>query len=852
VTVYVSDLLTATPAPVNASPSSTRTWQWLQDGAADISGATSITYRVQETDVGRQLSVRQIEANFLGTATAVSALTAAVQAFSPAALFRASEPGVWYDPADVANLDWRVNLLLWTQEFNNAVWSTGGTASVAANTTVAPDGTSTADTLTATAGFFPHQIVNAVGMGVSILANTTYATSIYVKAGTSSFFQLYLASAPFGSNAFANFNLITGAISAVGSAATASIQAVGDGWYRCTVAATATAAATGASARVNFAIVTSATAPRAEAWTGTGTETLFIWGAQLEVGSTATTYQPITTVDAGTIARFPSATLYQDSAGTTPVTTPGQPVGLMLDKSQGLALGPELVTNGDFSNGSTGWLLTSSAVVNGALNCSSATSLNFAVGNISLVAGLTYQVAFTISNYTSGSIFLQFGVGANVSTPGFSGDGVWTAKLVAGVGNVELRMQCPGGGFVGTIDNITVKLLSGNHATQSNAAQRPTYGVVPATGRRNLLTWTEQFDNAVWVKTAGVSASGTSVSYAGGLGGTREVTQLALIPGGTANKTITVFVTVSGSGSFRLKNTHSGVLDNFSSNFTATSTPQTFSFTVTNGAGAGNGFQTLGISNTSGDAAFSLTVQQVQLETGSTATAYQRVTTGFDVTEAGVASMSYVSFDGTDDGMLTGNIVPGIDKAQVFAGVRKLSDVTQGIIVESSADFNANAGTFVSATGTNGAPGPNYHSSSRGNAPAAANQAANSAALFAAPITNVVTATHDIPADLSAMRVNGAASGTNGTGEQGTGNFLTYPLYIGRRGGSSLPFNGQIFSLIVRFGTNLPAATITQAETWVGARVAPTINIPLILSPTILDRFNDTVLDRAGQTIEVR
>ena len=48
-------------------------------------------------------------------------------------------------------------------------------------------------------------------------------------------------------------------------------------------------------------------------------------------------------------------TMCQDTAGTTPVTATGQTVGLLLDKSQGLVLGPELVTNGDFSGGSTGW-----------------------------------------------------------------------------------------------------------------------------------------------------------------------------------------------------------------------------------------------------------------------------------------------------------------------------------------------------------------------------------------------------------------------------------------------------------------------------------------------------------------
>ena len=42
------------------------------------------------------------------------------------------------------------------------------------------------------------------------------------------------------------------------------------------------------------------------------------------------------------------STMYQDAAGTTPVTAVEQPVGLMLDKSRGMMLGPELVSNGTF------------------------------------------------------------------------------------------------------------------------------------------------------------------------------------------------------------------------------------------------------------------------------------------------------------------------------------------------------------------------------------------------------------------------------------------------------------------------------------------------------------------------
>src|SRR3990167_8241272 len=48
-------------------------------------------------------------------------------------------------------------------------------------------------------------------------------------------------------------------------------------------------------------------------------------------------------------------TMYQDSAGTTPVTAVEQSVGLILDKSKGLVLGPELVTNGGFDSDTTGW-----------------------------------------------------------------------------------------------------------------------------------------------------------------------------------------------------------------------------------------------------------------------------------------------------------------------------------------------------------------------------------------------------------------------------------------------------------------------------------------------------------------
>jgi hypothetical protein len=45
-------------------------------------------------------------------------------------------------------------------------------------------------------------------------------------------------------------------------------------------------------------------------------------------------------------------------------------------------------------------------------------------------------------------------------------------------------------------------------------------------------------------------------------------------------------------------------------------------------------------------------------------------------------------------------------------------------------------------------------------------------------------------------RINGASAATS-SGDAGSGNFGNYALQVGRRGGSSLPLNGRLYSLAV-------------------------------------------------------
>jgi hypothetical protein len=169
-----------------------------------------------------------------------------------------------------------VNLLTFTQEFDNGVWAKIALTATA-NTTTAPDGTSTADTITASAGTSARN-TNTGGGG----SGAAITLSVYAKQGTLGFVQLSHAAS---ATIFGNFNLATGAVGTVGAGATAAIVSVGSGWYRCSI--TFTPGSAGAS---RIGPVTSGTAVYAESWTAAGTETIFLWGAQLELGSTATTY----------------------------------------------------------------------------------------------------------------------------------------------------------------------------------------------------------------------------------------------------------------------------------------------------------------------------------------------------------------------------------------------------------------------------------------------------------------------------------------------------------------------------------------------------------------------------------
>lgn len=553
-------------------------------------------------------------------------------------------------------------------------------------------------------------------------------------------------------------------------------------------------------------------------------------------------------------------TLFQDTAGTTPVTAPSQTVGLMLDKSKGLTLGSDTIVNGDFAS-SSNWTLSTWTISGGKLNGSAVTG-GSAEQSGAIASGKWYRVTMDVACITgvrlrigrSFEIMAQFNVtnGTSATITGY-----FLAK------SAVFSVEADGAAFNGTIDNISVKELPGNHATQATAASRPTYGVVPLGGRRNLLTWSEDLTDSVWATTF-VTKATTSyletttlaehsveqvVSLSGNVVATfeinslgRDVVRLAL---GTSSGTYGLTYTFSTQATSAL-GTALTVLS-------VTVLPDGWHRIVIRSNAGANRFRVQATDNATtnyaGDVTKGVRSRNAQLETGSTATAYQKVTTQYDVTEAGVQSLSYLSFDGVDDFMLTGPITPGVDKAQVFAGVRKLADGSK-MLTEFSVDAANNAGAFFFTAGTDtGVLGSQngYTSLSRGSAAASVNQTAQVVA--AAIDTAVLTVTHDIAGSLSTIRRN-AVAGNSATAFKGAGSFLTYPLYLGMRAGSTLPFSGNLYSLITRFGANLPAGQITNTEIWVGGKTG--INIANNISTTIFARDDTSVLDRANSIIERR
>ena len=183
----------------------------------------------------------------------------------------------------------------------------------------------------------------------------------------------------------------------------------------------------------------------------------------------------------------------------------------------------------------------------------------------------------------------------------------------------------------------------------------------------------------------------------------------------------------------------------------------------------------------------------------------------------------YLEFDGTDDFLVTSSInFTATDKISLFAGVRKLSDSARGILFELGSAVGTLPGSFgIEAPRLNTANAYSFvHQGST-----SPGTLATSGSLYSAPHSAVLVGNGSLSGTLSeSIKVNSITTVGPNTALGANTKYGNYPLYIGRRAGTSLPFNGHIYGLI-GIGKLTTDSETTTMEKELAKRVGVTLNV---------------------------
>jgi hypothetical protein len=238
--------------------------------------------------------------------------------------FTRTTTATYYDNKTVAKAE--ENLLQRSQEFDNAYWTGSGNLTVEANSTTAPDGTSTAELLREVATTATHRITLASDI---TFRAAPYTVSCFLKKGTRDWARITLGTLGNGGTAY--FNLDTGVLGTVandgtGTGTSATITSVGNGWYRCVLITTPPAGA-------GLVFYGPASADNTTSYLGNVNEYIYIWGAQLEQRSSVTAYTPTTTQPiTNYIPVLQTAAAGQARFDHNPVT--GESLGLLIEEQR--------------------------------------------------------------------------------------------------------------------------------------------------------------------------------------------------------------------------------------------------------------------------------------------------------------------------------------------------------------------------------------------------------------------------------------------------------------------------------------------------------------------------------------
>lgn len=356
----------------------------------------------------------------------------------------------------------------------------------------------------------------------------------------------------------------------------------------------------------------------------------------------------------------------------------GNTITAALDKSKGATLGAEIIPAGQGDGTSlTGW----TAVNTSAL-------LTLASGTFKIENGTTTEAhaertfAATVGDYywLEMDLVEVFGSSGAIRIAGDSAEINGAASVATSSGGVMGRKRflirakaspvvirfAPNSSTTGhfiRFDNVSIKPIAGRHAVQGNSSARMTLARRPRS-IRNLLTYTEQFDNAAWVLTnvsGTASRSGNVLTF--GANSLDRFTQGSIALPAAQH---TASIILSGTGNIRLFFIGGDGTTGVPTSVVLTATPTRYSVTRTPAGGGVNGG--IGIYNDGAGNPSTVTISEPQVEADSTATPYQRVVSSYDVTEAGVPSYDVLRPDYVDDAQVV-NLPSATVGTRIFAGV---------------------------------------------------------------------------------------------------------------------------------------------------------------------------------------
>ena len=342
------------------------------------------------------------------------------------------------------------NLVTQSQDIN--LWSTLD-AVVTANAATAPDGTMTAERIVPNAVSAPHGVYRST----SVVGLAAYTQSVYVKADGLTWFYMTEANSLTASAWFDVANGIVGTVSGTGSPS-ASIENVGNGWFRCVMRFTTLSAQTLANIQVR-----PTSGNGVFSFAGDGINGLLAWGAQATEGSSLTPYLPTTTA-AITQGQIAAAGSNVPRFENDPIT--GEARGLLIEVG---ATNLQLYS-ADITNGSARTNITFGATkITAPDGTTSGELVSATTTGATSLRGSTHTIAGTNA---TGSIFIKQGslavvqfwiIDSTTSTTILSGTYTFATKattVVSGTGTMTATDV--GNGWVRIALSVTT-FVSGNN-----------------------------------------------------------------------------------------------------------------------------------------------------------------------------------------------------------------------------------------------------------------------------------------------------------------------------------------------------------------------------------------------------